>query len=64
MSGKELAENIARELEQDEGEQNCLNCGNFTGGASECTNCGAILYNEDEEMNDGNSAFDDFEDEY
>ncbi len=47
----------------EEAEQVCLNCGQFTGGASECPNCGAVLFNEDDPenmQNDGDlSDFDD-----
>ena len=34
--------------EMNEAEQNCPNCGQFTGNESACANCGAILFNEDD----------------
>ncbi|MBI2343502.1 MAG: hypothetical protein HYV02_04080 [Deltaproteobacteria bacterium] len=46
-------------------EENCLNCGHFTGGAAECPHCGAILFNEDdaESMQEENGDLSEFDDE-
>jgi predicted nucleic acid-binding Zn-ribbon protein len=46
-------------------EVNCLNCGHFTGDASECPHCGAILFNEDdpENLQEDSGDLSEFDDE-